>query len=108
MHAAFSLRYVVDEQCITRCTDQQAMQFADRMKRLCSMTWQQIQNAHRHKLGTEIIDRSAIKVAIPRHITPDVDLLAFRCFGLAPMIGYRDQEVFFVLWFDPDFKVYDH
>lgn len=107
-YAAFSLRYVVGDQCITRCTNEQAMQFAERMKRLCSMTWQQIQNADRHGLGTEIIKQSSLRVAIPGHITPDVNLLAFRCFGMAPMIGYREEEVFFVLWFDPDFEVYKH
>lgn len=51
----------------------------------------------------------------PRHkIDPpygrdDMDhFLAFRYKGMSSMIGYRQRNVFYVLWFDHDFTLYDH
>jgi hypothetical protein len=34
--------------------------------------------------------------------------LAFRFFDKAPMVGYRKEEVFYVLWLDREFKLYQH
>lgn len=107
-HPAFSLRYIVDTHCITSCSDQQAAQFANKVRMLTSLSWQEIIQLDRHKLGCEKISRDSMRVPIPRHVTEDVNLLAFRCFGMAPMVGYRDQGVFYVLWFDSGFDVYDH
>ena len=72
------------------------------------MTWAQIKTADRMGLGFETIARSSITAGIPRHITDDVRLLAFRFFGNAPMVGYRDGRVFFVLWLDRSFTLYNH
>lgn len=105
---AFSLRFIVGEYCITRCSNEQAMQFANKLRMLSQLTWQQISNSDPHKLGCEKIHRNAIRRPIPKHVTEDVTLLSFRCFGMAPMIGYRDGGVFYVLWFDPGMEVYKH
>lgn len=72
------------------------------------MTWIQIRGAHRHGLGTEKIEKSAIKVPIPTVVTEDVSLLAFRFSGKAPMVGFRERDVFHVLWFDRDYSLYKH
>jgi hypothetical protein len=34
--------------------------------------------------------------------------IAFRCFGKAPMVGYRVQAVFYLLWLDRHFTLYEH
>ena len=45
----------------------------------------------------------------PPHITPEVEyFLVFRFFGKAPMIGHKQGETFYVLWFDPNYEVYPH
>lgn len=70
------------------------------------MTWGDIIRADRHGLGTEKIDGSAIKAALPDFV--GTDFLAFRYNGMKAMVGYRQKNVFFVLWFDHDFTLYDH
>ena len=43
------------------------------------------------------------------HLTEDVQrLIAFRFAGNAPMVGYRVQAIFYILWLDRDFTLYDH
>ena len=75
---------------------------------LSKMTWNEIQNAPRHGLGTEKIARSAIKAAIPSGVTEDVTFLALRYNGMAPMVGYRDGRTFHVLYLDHTFTLYPH
>lgn len=104
----FSLRYLRPGYSLPDCTTEQKAAFADTLHKLSQMTWAEIAVAHRHGNGTEIIARSSIKAAIPDHITKDVNLLAFRFSGMAPMVGYRDRAVFYVIWIDPRFTLYDH
>lgn len=76
---------------------------------MSQLTWQQISNSGRHGQGSETIARTSIKSAtIPACITEDVKILAFRCIGLAPMVGYRVDEVFYVVWIDRAFGLYEH
>ncbi len=64
--------------------------------------------APRHGLGYERIEKNAIKCGIPSVVPDDTDLIAFRFAGNAPMVGYRKERTFFILWLDRDFTLYDH
>ena len=73
------------------------------------MSWAAINQAPRHGLGYEKIDRASIRTAIPSHLKEDVNFfLAFRFFDKAPMVGYRKEEIFYALWLDREFKLYKH
>lgn len=104
----FSLRYLEGEYCLTKCDKDDQAAFALKLHRLSKLTWSQIQSQDRHKLGYEKIARDAIKVPIPKFITEDVNIIAFRFSGLKPMVGYRDKAVFYIIWLDRDFTLYKH
>lgn len=104
----FSLQYLQKGYCITDCEQKDQASFALKMKRLSELTWNRIQSAPRHGLGYERIAQKAIKQPIPQHITQDVNLIAFRFAGKKPMVGYRDGRIFYVVWLDRDFSLYDH
>jgi hypothetical protein len=82
--------------------------FADTLAKLSRLTWGEILRSSRQGLGHEKINRSAIKAAIPQHVTDDVNFIAFRFHGRKPMVGYRDMEIFYIIWLDRDFTLYDH
>ncbi|MBW5843042.1 hypothetical protein H0I54_14625 [Yersinia kristensenii] len=104
----FSLRYVQNAYCITNCQANEKVAFVDKLFRLSKLSWAQIKQVDRHSLGFEKLPRHSIKAGIPKHITDDVDLIAFRFCNKAPMVGYRREATFFILWFDRDFSLYDH
>ncbi|MGJ0580402.1 hypothetical protein ACR71G_20665 [Xenorhabdus bovienii] len=104
----FSLRYLQDSYCVDSCQRDEKAALSDRLFRLSKLTWSQIKQQHRHALGFEKIHRTAIKPAIPPHITEDVNLIAFRFSGMKPMVGYRRDSTFFIVWLDRDFTVYRH
>ncbi|MGP2880864.1 hypothetical protein [Serratia marcescens] len=104
----FSLRYLQRDFCIDCCEKNEKAAFADKLFKLSKLSWADIRQADRHGLGTEKISRDSIKAAIPAHITPDVDFLAFRFCAKAPMVGYKIGSVFYILWLDRNFKLYKH
>lgn len=106
----FSLEKTVDgKYCLSSLDQEHKALFADAIDRRKNLPWADIKKADRHGLGIEKIARGNIKAAIPKFITDDVDhFLAFRFHGKKPMVGYRNREVFYVLWFDNDFTLYDH
>jgi hypothetical protein len=75
---------------------------------MSQLTWNELRQAQRHGIGSEKIDRKSITRPIPSHITEDVTFLAFRFSGKKSMVGYRMKEMFHIIWFDRDFKLYDH
>lgn len=108
LHPKFSLEHLVRTYCLSACTTDEKAAFADKLHELSQLTWQQIAQAPRHGQGSETINRGGIKPTIPPCITEEVTILAFRCIGKAPMVGYRSHDTFYVIWIDRDFSLYDH
>ncbi|MEO0985245.1 MAG: hypothetical protein AAFY20_06815 [Cyanobacteria bacterium J06639_14] len=104
----FSFHYLNRDFCLSCCIEREKAAFADTMHRLSQLTWNEIQGSHKHGLGCEKIQRNRLRSSIPSHITEDVNFLAFRFYGKAPMVGYRDRNIFHVIWFDRAFTLYDH
>ena len=105
----FSLEYMVSDYSIARCNAEQKAAFADALWSRSQMTWRQIIQAPRHGLGSEQIPRHAIRVGIPHAITEDVSgFIAIRFYDNAPMIGFRTGQIFYIVWLDIKFSVYDH
>jgi len=89
-------------------TDDKAA-FADSIFKRRTLTWEKVQREDRHKLGSEKISKKSIKATIPTFITEDEqNFLALRFNGHKAMVGYKVNNIFYVLWFDPKFKLYDH
>ena len=104
----FSLQYLSPQYCVSCCQQQEKAHFADTLRKLSQLTWAELRQANRHKLGCEKISRSSIRVGIPVHIKEDVNFIAFRFDGQKAMIGYKAAHVFYIIWLDRDFSVYNH
>ncbi len=95
--------------CLSELDQENKAMFADAIFRRRHLTWNDIKRTDRHGLGTEKIAKTSINAPTPRFITDDMDsYLAFRYHGKRPMVGYRQRDVFYVLWFDSDFTLYNH
>lgn len=102
----FSLIHVQKSHCITKCGLDEKAGFAEMLKKLSELTWQELYNAPSHGLGCEPIRR--LKVKPPQHLPKDTIFVAFRFSGKKPMVGHREKDVFHIIWFDSKFDVYDH
>ena len=80
-----------------------------KLTKLSQITWLDIQLSPKHGMGSEKINRTAIKPSIPLQITNDVDsFLALRYNGKKAMIGYRSGPIFHLVYIDYNFSVYNH
>ncbi|WP_433966548.1 hypothetical protein [Tunturiibacter gelidiferens] len=106
----FCLRYVDPEYCVSLCEKDDKAAFADRVRKLSQVTWNEIIQADRHGFGREKIATSSLKRPIPRHLTEDVTFIALRFSGKKPMVGYQSGRTFHAIWFDRDMSggVYPH
>ena len=105
----FSLEYMMREYSVERCDAERKAAFADALWTRSQMTWRQIIQAPRHGLGSERIPRRAIKVGVPRAITEDVsEFLSMRFHSNAPMVGFRIGQIFYIVWLDRNYSIYDH
>ncbi|MFH1034435.1 MAG: hypothetical protein V1806_08005 [Pseudomonadota bacterium] len=102
----FSLEHMQRGFCIDNCDSQGKAQFADALWKRSKMPWAQLRVAPRHGLGYEKIQN--LNATLPNGIHEDVNIISFRCIGKAPMVGYRKDRVFYILWIDLSFSVYDH
>lgn len=110
MPIIFSLEKLAeDKYCFSKLNTENKKQFAESIFKRRHLTWNEIQRIGRHALGTEKIPRTQIKGTIPRFITPDVtEFLVFRFNGKQPMVGLREKNIFYVIWFDSSFTLYKH
>jgi len=106
----FSLeRLMPGHYCFSSLEQKDKAAFAESIFKRRNIPWKEIKNLPRHGLGIEKISKSSIKTALPKNITEDFNyFLAFQFSGKKPMVGYRVHEIFYVLWFDHDFTLYEH
>src|SRR5271168_4269350 len=94
----FSFEHLVSTHSVEACQNDDRAALAVQLSKIGTLTWAEIQNAPRHGLGHEKISQDSIKVALPPIVTPDVNLIAFRFNGKKPMIGFRSDQTFFLLF----------
>jgi hypothetical protein len=83
--------------------------FAQTLQRLASSRWQDLITAPRHGQGSELIPRGAIRAPVPPQFEGEDRFMVFRYSGMHPMAGIRIQDVYHVLWIEPEMgDLYDH
>jgi len=95
--------------CLSSLQKDDKAAFADSIWKRRTITWNDLNRCNRHKLGYEKITTNSIKAPLPPFITEDEqNLIVFRYHNMKPMVGYRDKDIFYILWFDHDFTLYNH
>ena len=109
-HPVFALQYMDKDKnfSITYCEKDDKASFTNTLYKLSQLTWLELKNRPRHKLGYEKISRDQIKRPLPDVLKESERIIAFRFRGKKAMAGYRRGKIFYILWVDPKFKLYDH
>ena len=102
----FSLRYLQDSHSIAHCTSKERLGFVDAMHKRRDIPWSQLETMPHEGLGCEVI-RHGLRVTLPSS-AEGRSILSFRFSGKKAMVGFRERDVFYILWFDRDFSVYRH
>lgn len=83
--------------------------FAKTLQKLASSRWIDLMLAPRHGQGSELIPAGDIRAPIPVRFVAEPKFMVFRYHGKLPMAGVRVDDVYHVLWIEPEFgRLYDH
>ena len=104
----FSFQYLQPGYGIKDCSNDDKIALLNKVYELSQLTWQDINQSHRHGVGKEVIPQEAIHPAIPPCVKEDTNLIALRYKGKAPMVGFRENDIFYILWIDFNFTLYNH
>lgn len=106
----FSLEKIQNgKYCFSQLPDECKIAFATAQFNRRNHPWKEISQMPKHGYGTEKIPKDQIKATMPPFVTPDVkDFLVLRYHANRPMVGYRKRDVFYILWFDHNYTLYDH
>lgn len=107
-YPVFCLKYIHKDFSLDHCDKSEKAALIERLYKLSTMTWEQIRMADKHGLGTEKINRDSIKAGIPSHVTGDITFYALRFSGKKPIVGYKSDFIFHILYIDRNFALYDH
>ena len=104
----FSFAYLQDAS-LKKCGNVEILKnLLIQLRKISSLNWGVLDQTQRHGLGYETIDQKAIKPAIPDEAA-GTRLLAFRGAGMLPFVGYRNEEVFYILFIETKFgDIYNH
>jgi hypothetical protein len=101
----FSLRYVHPDYCVSACDKEDQLQFIQSMLKRKDMSWKALITSPHNKLGCETI--RTLNVPVP-DCAKGKDIISFRFSGKKAMVGFRERDVFYIIWFDRSFTVYSH
>jgi hypothetical protein len=105
----FCLRHLHRDFNVKALTADKQADFALALQLRATMTWREIIMAPKHGLGAEHIPKGQIRAPIPRGFEDADQFLVLRYSGKLPMAGVRVQDVFHILWIEPEFgRLYDH
>ena len=107
-YPAFNLTYLAKGYGLDECEPKEKLALLDTFRKLCSLTWGQIRQSGRKGSGSEIIPQNQLNIPLPKNITPEQNILAFRFSGRAPMLGYKDGLTLYIIAIDRVFTAYDH
>lgn len=105
----FCLHHLQKNFDVSSLSKDQRAAFAMTLQDRAKLTWQDMIQSGRHKMGFELLPSDAISAPVPPAYQDAEKFMVLRYFGKLPMVGVRANEVFHVLWIAKNFnELYDH
>lgn len=105
----FCLRYICPGFDVHALSDRRQAAFAKTLQKLASSKWSDLITAPHKGQGIEQIPLGQIKPSVPPRFEGQAKVMVFRYDGKLPMAGVRVNDVYHVLWIEPEFNMlYDH
>jgi hypothetical protein len=105
----FCLHFLARDYDVHALDSEKQGAFAKTLQKLASSRWKDLMLAPRRGQGSELIPANEIRASIPTQFEAEPKFMVFRYHGKLPMAGVRVNDVYHVLWIEPEFgRLYDH
>lgn len=89
--------------------DSMRAEFLEKWHKRSVLSWKELAQHPKHGLGSEFIPATAIIPRIPRQFKDVEKFRVYRHKGNLPFAGWKDGEVFYVLWIEKAYnELYVH
>lgn len=109
-YPVFSFKHL-QEVSFDKCKDAKFFRgFLKRLKNYSELGWKRMATDKKHGYGWEPLSQEHIKPALPKSVTPDVDLMVLRASNdNRALVGFREWNIFHVLFIEANFNdIYNH
>lgn len=107
-HPIFCLHYLDSRYCLSKCNQEERAAFANTIRMLSQLSWNEIISKHFHGYEKILNKKSINKGNLPSCILEDTSVIGFHFHKKKPMVGFRKDCIFHIVWFDPKFTLYKH
>ena len=105
---SFCFKHISKKHGLKNCEKNELISFCDTLCKLSNLTWNEIINNNRHKLGLETIKIKSLKIPINKDLVNDDHLIAIRFYNKKPMLGFRQGCIYHIMFLDCKMNLYDH
>jgi len=106
----FSFKHL-QEVSFDKCKDVKFfMGLLKRLKGYSELGWKQMATDKKHGYGWEFLPQEQIEQALPKSVTPEVDLMVLRASNdNKALVGFREWNIFHILFIEANFNdIYNH
>ena len=107
---SFALYEAGGNQCMSHCERHKVKLFLACLQRLSLMTWQQVlsqggKGERKVGLAPTRYEDNSLKIDRPANISPDLPFIGIRAGSAERIFGVNIDNVFYVIWFDPNHDI---
>ena len=103
-----SLEFLSGDYCISKCDMREKAETVLTLHKISQKTWLDLQQLGRKQGGHENIVTTSLKCRVPERFKTFTNALSFHNPKKIVILGFREQDVFYVIAVDPKLKCYNH
>lgn len=89
--------------CLSACNNREIRSALDCFRKVTSLPWVKVHSDR--GLRWTSYDKTALKIGYPSDLDQGVTIAAVRASDKFRVFGFRADDTFYVLWFDPNHKI---
>ena len=103
----FSFEFLSGDHCLSKCEVKEKSNLISKLHQIGRQSWGDLRRLGRNN-GFEPISVAQLRCKIPEEFKKESVSIVFHMTGNIPIIGFRREDVFYVIAIDRTFKAYSH
>lgn len=103
----FSFEFLKGDYCLSKCESKEKSNLASKLHLIGRQNWGDLRRLGRNN-GFEPIPTAQLRCRIPDEFKNEATSIVFHMTGNIPVIGFRREDVFYIIAIDRTFNAYSH
>lgn len=103
----FSFEFLNGDYCLSKCESREKSNLASKLHLIGRQTWGDLRRLGRNN-GFEPIPTAQLRCRIPEEFRHETSSIVFHMASNIPVVGFRREDVFYIIAIDRTFSAYSH